>query len=175
MIAFPHSGFRRSSLAEDRAVISKIVAERGVTCAVVGMPVAPSGLECNALREFVRAYTGALTSGCGIRAVAFADETFSTLEAANNVADSAKRSVRRDPSRMKRAIDSVRRHRARVEPFGRPSVPAAVAQTDFQCPRRRAQNAATVILQDAVDLLKERERQAAGPPSSATRHGTRKS
>jgi RNase H-fold protein (predicted Holliday junction resolvase) len=94
------------------------------------MPVAPSGLDCDMLSRFVRSYTGALLSGTDICAVAFIDESFSTLQAADQVMQTAKRTVKRSPSRMKRAIDS---------------------------------NAASVILQEALDLLQQNDRSCSEP------------
>jgi RNase H-fold protein (predicted Holliday junction resolvase) len=122
LVAFPHSGYRRSSLNADRAHLSKLIARERISGVVVGMPVAPSGYECSMLSAFVRAYSDRVLTNNNVAAIAFVDESYSTLQAGVNVLQTVKRSVKRSPSRMKRAIDA---------------------------------NAASVILQDVLDLLSQ--------------------
>lgn len=92
----------------DKRRLASVAKEHGVRCAAVGLPRAPDGLDCAPLRAFVKRYAHAALRGSSIGAVAFVDESFSTLEAASNVSLKSKASLRRDPVRMKQAIDSVR-------------------------------------------------------------------
>lgn len=161
MIALPHSGYRRGDTEADRRLLGGIVAKHGVQCAVVGLPKAPDGLDCKHLRDFIQLYSRAVFVGSNVHAVAFADETFSTLEAARNVSEKSKARLRRDPVRMKQAIDSV----CRCTPYSG----GILFLSQFVCwdgldadssciltfhPTASArQNAAAVILQDALDIL----------------------
>lgn len=106
-IAFAHSGYRRQRLGDDRATVGAIMKDARATLAVVGMPKAPSGLECDDLRSFVDVYTHAVFEESDVEAVGFVGEFFTTMEAVGQVQLGTKRSLRRNRGQRKVAIDSV--------------------------------------------------------------------
>jgi RNase H-fold protein (predicted Holliday junction resolvase) len=109
MVAFPRGGYRRRSLIEDRMELKRLLEVENLCGMVVGMPSAPSGHECHALRDFVQAYSEALLKDAPFEAIVLADESYSTLLARERVNESTKRSVLRDLPSRKRAVDAVRR------------------------------------------------------------------
>jgi RNase H-fold protein (predicted Holliday junction resolvase) len=109
MVAFPRGGYRRRSLIEDRMELKRLLEVENLCGMVVGMPSAPSGHECHALRDFVQAYSEALLKDAPFGAIVLADESYSTLLARERVNESTKRSVLRDLPSRKRAVDAVRR------------------------------------------------------------------
>jgi RNase H-fold protein (predicted Holliday junction resolvase) len=60
MVAFPYLGYRRTSLANDRRKIAHILEHVSARGLVIGLPLAPSGHDCSALRDFIHAYSKAL-------------------------------------------------------------------------------------------------------------------
>jgi RNase H-fold protein (predicted Holliday junction resolvase) len=133
MVAFPYMGYRRTSLTDDRLRLARILEQESARGLVIGMPSAPSGHNCSVLREFIHAYSTALVFEQRVQIrvdeisqvdpliafpVGFADESYSTLLAREQVFEGTKRSIRRNSRLRKEAIDSVRLPR-RSTKFGR--------------------------------------------------------
>lgn len=106
-IAFPLSSYVSQTPQRDMSSIKSVLHSRhvGVNCAIVGMPVAPPGKNCDGLRTFIEAYAATVLGGVGISAVAFWDETYSTALATEAFKNVAKTSQRRDHRFKKKAVD----------------------------------------------------------------------
>lgn len=107
MIAFPYLGYPRSSLSKDRSRISTIVAEKKVSAVVVGMPIPPSGLKCEALQQFVILYSKSLVQNTDIPAIAYIGEAYSTAIAAENLQEIGRKKRKNNSLQYKAALDSV--------------------------------------------------------------------
>lgn len=97
VFAFPAGALERSQLAEDLAALGRLIAERGVTRVVVGLPLhmsGASGEQAEAARRFARALAEATQLP-----VDLLDERWTSRE--------AERSLRDAPARRKRSRGSV--------------------------------------------------------------------
>jgi putative Holliday junction resolvase len=100
VFAFPAGALERTKLPEDLAALGALIAERGVTRIVVGLPLNMSG-RGGPQAEAVRAFAGALGAATGLP-VDLLDERWTSRE--------AERSLRDAPERRKRdkgSVDSV--------------------------------------------------------------------
>lgn len=106
-VAFAHSAYVRGTIAEDVARVRALVHREGVRCAVVGMPVAPLGKDSDSLQRFILAYASAVFEHTPVHALAFWDESYTSVQAKDSVRESRKRSVQRDIGKRKKAVDAV--------------------------------------------------------------------
>jgi putative Holliday junction resolvase len=106
LFAFPAGALERTGLQRDLAALGALIAERGVTRVVVGLPLhlsGRSGPEAEAARAFARA----LAAAAGIE-VDLLDERWTTREAERALRDaSGKRSSSSRRKRDRGSVDSV--------------------------------------------------------------------
>lgn len=117
-VAFPHIGFQRGSIHDDIDRINAITSASGICIAIVGMPATPVGIPQTfrkpqyasgkqPLQTFIREYSTRVLEQCGVEALAFWDESFSTVVAKDQFMKTAKKSERNDIGMRKRASDTV--------------------------------------------------------------------
>jgi putative Holliday junction resolvase len=102
LIAFPAGALERTGLERDLAALTALIAERGVTRVVVGLPLhlsGRSGPEAEAARAFARA----LGQAAGLR-VDLLDERWTTREAERALRDAPGKGNRK---RGRGSVDSV--------------------------------------------------------------------
>lgn len=107
-ISFSQQGFRRNTVRHDIDKIQEITQAASVRAAVVGIPIAPTGRECQKLQEFVYGYSQAVLAACGIQVIGFWDESFTTKLAKDAFMKRSRKTARNNLSMRKRVVDSVR-------------------------------------------------------------------
>ncbi|CAN8073127.1 unnamed protein product [Agarophyton chilense] len=106
IISFPHSAFRRRSVLSDVKRLRLLASKSKAECAVVGMPRAPEGADCRALQDFVRVYSQRVLAESGFGALAYWDESFTTVLAKDGFMTTAKKSERNDRTLRKKRVDA---------------------------------------------------------------------
>jgi putative Holliday junction resolvase len=146
LFAFPAGALERSGLQRDLAALASLIAERGVTRAVVGLPLHLSG-RSGPEAEAARAFASALGEAAGIEVDLF-DERWTTREAERALRDTGKRSAQRAGG--ERSAGGAGRSRAGTRQAGRKRERGSVDSV-----------AATLLLRSYL----ERERRAEGESS----------
>jgi putative Holliday junction resolvase len=147
LFAFPAGALERSGLQRDLAALASLIAERGVTRAVVGLPLHLSG-RSGPEAEAARAFASALGEAAGIEVDLF-DERWTTREAERALREvPGKRSAQRGVA--ERSAGGAGRSRAGTRQAGRKRERGSVDSV-----------AATLLLRSYL----ERERRAEGGSS----------
>lgn len=108
LISFPRGGFGRASIREDIASMRKITGLVEMHAAVVGMPTCSGRTASYAkVQDFSRAYAQGVLPECGIRVIAFWDESYTTQLAKDSFMGHAKKRDRNRLATRKRVVDGV--------------------------------------------------------------------